>query len=250
MPQKTTTRIFSAKNAVMLTVLSVILENALDNIKEITEENDNWNVDLITALKARVDKDFKDILGIDPKKDQREATVTVKAIQAAALPILSTLSLRLTVAVKDDARRAELLNQLGFTAFAKKAQAKDQIALIELLAQFKTNLTAEVKTEITASKDIKATVIDSILGYANTFSNENITQETYKSNSKTITAEGVAALNATYTAVVTDFAKLVQDFYKKKKSVKRDLFSFSAIKKAVQNSGNNSTPPPPPTTPK
>jgi hypothetical protein len=250
MPQATLTRSYSAKDAVMLTALSVILKNAEDNLTELTAENDNWNATLVSTLKARVDKDFTDILGIDPKKDQRAATATVKAIQIAALPLLSTVSLRMGVAIKDAVRRTELLNQLGFTAFAKKAQAKDQIALIELLAQFKTNLTVEVKAEITASKDIKATVIDSIIGYANTFSNENITQETYKSNSKNITAEGVAALNATYTAVVTEFAKLVQDFYKKKKSAKKDLFSFSAIKKAVQNSGNGGTPPPQPTTPK
>jgi len=249
MPQATTTYSYSAKNAVMLTALSVILKNAEDNITELTAENENWNPTLVNTLKARVDKDFKDILGIDPKKDQRAATATVKAIQAAALPLLSTVSLRMGVAIKDATRRTELLNQLGFAALAKKAQAKDQIALIELLAKFKTNLTAEVKAEITASKDIKATVIDSIMGYANTFSNENITQETYKSNSKNITAEGVTALNATYTAVVTEFAKLVQDFYKKKKSAKKDLFSFSAIKKAVQNSGNGGTPPPPPSTP-
>ena len=89
-----------------------------------------------------------------------------------------------------------------------------------------------------------------MLGYADTFSKQNITQETFKSNSKNITAEGVAELNATYTAVVTDFAKLVQDFYNKKKSAKKDLFSFSAIKKAVQNSGNNGTAPLPPSTPK
>ncbi len=250
MPQETPKRIFSAKDAVMLTALSVILKNAEDNLTELTAENDNWNATLVSKLKARVAKDFEDILGIDPKKDQRAATATVKAIQAAALPLLSTVSLRLNVAIKDAARRAELLNQLGFTAFAKKAQAKDQIALIELLAKFKTNLTAEVKAEITASKDIKATVIDSIIGYANIFSNQNITQETYKSNSKNITAEGVAELNVVYTAVVTDFSKLVLDFYKKKKSAKKDLFSFSAIKKAVQNSGNGGTPPPPPTTPK
>lgn len=251
MPQATNPRIYSAKDAVMLTTLSVLLKNAEDNLTELTEENENWNATLVSTLKARVDKDFTDILGIDPKKDQREATATVKAIQAAALPLLSTLSLRLTVAVKDVVRRTELLTQLGFTAFGQKAQAKDQIALIELLAQFKTNLTATVKAEITASKDIKATVLDTLLGYADTFSNQNITQETYKSTSKNVTADGVAALNATYTAVVTEFTKLVQDYYKKKKSAKKDLFSFSAIKKAVQNSGNNGgTPPTPPTTPK
>lgn len=244
MPQATTTHSYSAKNAVMLTALSVILKNAEDNITELTAENDNWNPSLISTLKARVTKDFEEILGIDPKKDQRKATATVKAIQAAVLPLLSTVSLRLNVAIKDAAKRSELLTQLGFTAFAKKAQAKDQIALIELLAKFKTNLTAEVKTEITASKDIKATVIDSIIGYANTFSNENITQETYKSNSKNITADGVTELNAVYTAVVTDFSKLVLDFYKKKKSAKKDLFSYTAIVKTVSNTAKATTPPP------
>ncbi len=247
MPQAATTRNFSAKDAVMLTTVSVILENAADNITELTAENENWNSALITTLKARVAKDFTDILGIDPKKDLREATATVKAIQAEALPLLSTVSLRLNVAIKDAVKRAELLTQLGFTAFSKKAQAKDQIALIELLAMFKTNLTATVKAEITASKDIKTTVLDTIIGYATTLNNNNITQETYKASSKIVTADGIAELNAVYTAVITDFSKLVQDFYKKTKSAKKDLFSFSTIKKAIQNSGSNNTPQPPST---
>ena len=251
MPQETLKRSYSAKDAVMLTTLSVILQNAEDHLTELTAENENWNATLISTLKARVDKDFTNILGIDPKKDLREATAIVKAIQAEALPLLSTVHLRLNVAVKDTARRSELLTQLGFTAFGKKAQAKDQIALIELLAHFKTNLTAKVKAEITASKDIKAPILDTLLGFADTFNKENITQEIYKSSSKEITAEGVAALNATYKAVVTNFSKLVLDFFRKQKSAKKDLFSFSTIKKAVHSSGHNSnTPPQPPTTPK
>lgn len=244
MPQSISSRSYSAKDAVMLTALSVLLKNAEDNLTELTDENENWNATLVSTLKTRVDNTFTDILGIDPKKDQREATATVKAIQVAALPLLSTVSLRMGVAIKDHARRAELLNQLGFTAFAKKAQAKDQVALIELLAQFKTNLTAAVKAEITASKDIKATVLDTLLGYTNTFSQQNITQETYKSTSKNVTAEGVAELNALYKAVVTDFTKLVLDFYKKKKSAKKDLFSYAAIVKTVSTTAKNSTPPP------
>ncbi len=244
MSQATTTRNYSAKDAVMLTTLSVILKNAIDNIAELTAENDNWNASNVATLQAQVEKDFEDILGIDPKKDQRQATATVKAIQAEALPLLSTVSLRLGVAVKDATRRTELLTQLGFTAFAKKAQAKDQIALIELLAMFKTNLTAQVKTEITASKDIKATVLNTIIGYADTLNNQNITQETYKTSIKIVTADGVVELNAIYTAVVTDFSKLVFDFYKKKKSPKKDLFSYTAIAKTISNTAKANTTPP------
>jgi hypothetical protein len=183
-------------------------------------------------------------LGIDPKKDQREATAIVRAIQAEALPILSTVHLRLNMAVKDATRRSELLTQLGFAAFGKKAQAKDQIALIELLSQFKTNLTAKVIAEITASKDIKAEILDTLLGFADTFNKQNITQEIYKGTSKEITTEGVAALNATYKAVVTDFSKLVLDFYRKQKSAKKSLFSYAAIAKTVKHTVKTTTTPP------
>ena len=178
-------------------------------------------------------KDFTDILGIDPKKDQRQATATVKTIQAEALPLLSTVSLRLTVAIKDATRRNELLTQLGFTAFAKKAKLKDQIALIELLAKFKTNATAAVIAEITASKDIKAPVIATLIAFADTLHSHNINQETYKVSSKIITTDGVIELNAVYSAVVTNFSVLVQDFYKKQQSPKKEMFNFSTIKKAI-----------------
>lgn len=244
MPQEKLKRLYSAKDAVMLMVLSIILKNALANIAELTEENENWNATLIEALQARVDKDLEEILGIDPKKDQREATALVKKIQKEALPILSTVALRMGVAVKDAARRIELLKQLGFTEFAAKAQRMDQIALIELLAKFKTNATDTVKAEITASKDIKIAVVDKLIGFAKTLVDNNVNQETFKDTSKVITADGVTELNAIYTAVVKDFSKLVLDFYKKKKSNKANLFSFAAILKTVKGSGNDTPPPP------
>ena len=138
----------------------------------------------------------------------------------------------------------ELLTLLGFTAFAKKAQTRDQIALIELLTKFKKNMTADVKAEVTASKDIKATVVDTLVGFADTLQHKNITQETYKVKSKEVTAEGVIALNNTYSAVVSNFSKLVLDFYTKKKSPKKVLFSFTGIVKTVQASAKPTTEPP------
>jgi methyltransferase-like protein len=120
----------------------------------------------------------------------------------------------------------------------------DQIALIELLAKFKTNATETVKTELTASKDIKVAVLDTLIGFAKTLVDNNINQENFKDTSKVITAEGITELNAVYTAVVKDFSKLVLDFYKKKKSLKANLFSYAAILKTVKGNGN--TPPPPP----
>ncbi|MDI9364588.1 MAG: hypothetical protein QM541_06535 [Flavobacterium sp.] len=248
MSQEKLKRLYSAKDTVMLTVLSIILKNALANIAELTEENENWNVRAITALLTRIENALENILGIDPKKDQREATALVKQIQAEALPILSTLALRMGVAVKNTARKTELLKQLGFTEFAAKAQQMDQIALIEFLAKFKTNATNAVKAEITASKDIKIAAVDKLIDLSKTLVDNHVNQETYKDTSKVITADGVTELNAIYTAVVKDFSKLVLDFYKKKKSNKANLFSFAAILKTVNGSGNHT--PPPPTEPK
>jgi hypothetical protein len=41
MPKETLKRSYSAKDAVMLTTLSVILQNAEDHLKELTDENEN-----------------------------------------------------------------------------------------------------------------------------------------------------------------------------------------------------------------
>ncbi len=252
MLQPTQERLYSAKDAVMLTSVSVILNNAKDNAAELTEENENWNTTWFTAQLTRTTNAFKDILGIDPKKDQREATSLLKKIQAEALPLLSTFTLRLQVAIPYAARRKELLTLFGFTGFYAKAQKGDQLALIELLAKFKTNITAAITTEITATKHIKPTVITTLTGFADTLVQKNINQETFKQSSKVVTAAGVEELNAIYTDVVKDFSKLVFDFYKKKKSAKKGLFSFNEIKKAVQAATKGSdggTPPPtPPTT--
>jgi hypothetical protein len=51
--------------------------------------------------------------------------------------------------------------------------------LVNLLFQFKTNFSPTLNTEI-VTKGIAQATIDTIIGYANTLKEANISQETYK----------------------------------------------------------------------
>jgi len=80
-------------------------------------------------------------------------------------------------------RRTEILKQLGFTDYYKDARKKDQEALINLLYQFKANLTAELKTEI-ANKGTAPAALEEIVEFADTLKNANVTQEGNKGTKK------------------------------------------------------------------
>lgn len=250
MSKATIKRKYSAKDEVMLIVLAVILKNSTTNLAELTLKNPNWTAAFIAALQLRVDDAFKNILGLDPKGNQRDATDIVQAMQLKVLPLLSSFSLFLRPAFKDNnIRRNEILTKLGFSSFYAKAEKKNIPALIELLFQFSSSMTPALKTEIIASKDISAADIDAIIAFTQTLKNSNINQKTFQTTSKTITSANVEVLNQLYEDVVTYYSVLVSDYFKKKKSATVDSFRFGKIKKEVNNLTKKVDTPPLPTPP-
>lgn len=254
MSEKLPARIYNAKDEVMLLVCLVILQTALTDIAELTKRNPNWTAAYIADLQKQVNDAFNNVLGIDPHGPQRDATEFVHTIQDEVLPLLSTFTTFLApVFANNVARKDEVLKKLGFPSFYKKAQARNVPALVELLFQFQTNMTSELKAEITATKDISVAEIDAITKFADKLKQKNVDQKTFQSTAPTLTAAGIDTLNGVYTSVVIYFSKLVLDYFKKKKSVHADAYSFGKLKKIVDpgsnNKGGGSTPPTNPPTP-
>jgi hypothetical protein len=177
----------------------------------------------------------------------RESTQVVGGIQKNALRDLAEFKVQVMEDFKSNKkRRDEILTKLGFTAHLKDAQKNDQEALIELLLQFKKNMTAPLQTEIT-NAGMSASLITAIIGYANVLKNANITQETLKGSRKVISQAGVTEFNIIYNQVIS-VAKNSAKFFKGDKAM-MDKFSYAKTVKGLNKAAVKEVVTPPPATP-
>ena len=232
----TNSRKYKTRDVEMLTASATIIENAIANKTFLQSKRTTWADPFFEDLKTNIENTTNTYLGKDAAKDMRKATQTVMYIQAQALNDLAEFKIQIEQDFKSNpTQKKEILTQLGFTAYHKLAQKGDQEGLVNLLFQFKTNMTATLNTDIVAKGTAQAT-IDNIISYATTLKNANVTQETYKGTRQEITDEAIQAFNEIYYQVIS-IAKISSNFYKNDKT-KQQLFSFA---KVVSN--QNSQPP-------
>ena len=241
-------RLYNCSDVVMFTTISALLENAKAHKTFLIGKRAIWADPFFADTETRIDTLLQTYLGIDSAKDLRNATQALKVIQANALKVLGDVKVQIEEDfIKTKVRQKELLNTLGFATYYTEASSnKSQEALVNLLFQFKKNMTAAIKTEITA-KGTAAAQIDEVISYADALNNANVTQETFKSNRPTITEEAVKAFNDIYTDVKS-IAKIAARFFKDQAAIK-DTFSFTKIataqKAAIKT--KKATPKPPTT---
>ena len=235
----------------MLIAARTLCDNFENHKTEITAVRAIWADPFIGDFRTRINAAINTYLGSDPKKDLRLATQALKDIQSDAQRDLSLFKIQLEVDyADDDARLSWLLATLGFSAHYSDVQKKDQEALIELLAKFKTNMTAALKTELTG-KGIDGALIDDIKGYANPLRDADVTQEALKGTTKELTEEALTEFNSIYSQAMA-ISRISANLFKDKGVVRgkfvfgRLIFSLNkpkAIKKKnIQQGGN--TPPP------
>ncbi len=138
----TMNRNYNYKDVDMLLASKTITESFKSNLPELSTIRTNWTEEYATQLADKIDDAIENQLGVDKKKELRNASGNLQAIQLPAMRDLSFLKTQLEVDFADDkSALKELLNTLGFTKYLKQIQKKDQEALIALLYQFKQNLT-------------------------------------------------------------------------------------------------------------
>ena len=143
------TRNYNTKDVDMLITAATITETAIANKVFLQSKRATWAHPFFDDIKATIDIAIQTHLGIDSAKDLRQATIALKLIQKNAMSDLGECKVQITEDFKTNkTRRDEILNVLGFKTYHKDAQKGDQEALINLLFQFKTNLTAALKLEI------------------------------------------------------------------------------------------------------
>lgn len=224
-------RIYNTKDVDMLLSIDTIIDAAIANKAFLQSKRSNWADPFFDDIKQHINDVIQNYLGVDSAKQLREATMVVKTIQANALRELSEIKVQIEQDFKPTPdRKDEILNQLGFTSYYITAYSKDQEALINLLFQYKTNLTPTLKAEIVAKGTAQA-ALDAILVYADTLKDANVHQEGSKGTRKEITSEAILAFNEIY-STVSSIAIIAAKFYKAE-PVKKDQFTFSKVSKAL-----------------
>lgn len=224
-------RNYSIKDVDFLVTASTIIESAIANKKFLQTKRPAWADPYFDTVKARIEAATQAHLGVDSAKSLRQATQTVGSILQAALNSLAECKVQIEEDFKKaKERRSEILNQLGFKAYYSKVQRKDQEALINLLYQFKTNMTAALKAEVTAA-GTPAETIDQVVAYADGLKTANIGQETLKGLRRELTATAIKEFNGIYDEVIA-IGKIAAKFFKEQ-PLKKELFSFSKVARAL-----------------
>ena len=220
-------RNYSCKDVDMLLASKTIAESFRANISELSAISTIWTEEYALDLIARIDNAIATSLGTDARKDLRGATAALLAIQTPAKRDLAFVRLTISEEFKQNpARRDEILNTLCFTFFLHKGAKANQEELVQLLYTFKTNLTDPLRQEIIAT-GINPLLLDNILGYAETYRQANVMQESLKGSTKDITSDVIATFNAIYHEII-GICKTVAKYYTYE-PLKKERFNFAKV---------------------
>jgi len=220
-------RNYSYKDVDMLLTSKTIAGNFKSNIAELSAVRNDWTEEYATNLVSRIDQTIETHLGIDAKKELRDATSGLSAIQISAKRDLSFFKTQIDEDFKaEPATRNELLNTLGFSKHLRGVQKGNQESLVQLLYTFKKNMTDSIQNRVT-EKGLSDTLIGNIVGYAVVFMDANSGQESLKLSTKEITKEVVDVFNGIYDEII-GICKKVSSYYQYD-AVKKEQFTFSKV---------------------
>jgi hypothetical protein len=220
-------RNYTCKDVDMLMASNTIAESFKTNILELAATRTDWNEQYATNLISRIDDAMHTHLGIDVKKDLRSATSTLVSLQFPAKRDISYFKTQIDDDFKKDAsKRDEILKTLGFTKYLRGVQSGNQESLIQFLETFKTNITQALRNEITA-KGLSPALIDKITGYASTFTDANVAQESSKGTTKEISKDVADIFNAIYDEII-GISKKASKYYQYE-PLKKEQFTFAKV---------------------
>lgn len=225
-------RNYNYKDVDMLMASKTIAESFKTNIPELSTTRTVWTEEYAADLVTRIDNAIETYLGVDSKKDLRNATAALVSIQTPARRDLSYFKTQIDEDFKkESSQKKEILKTLGFTQYLRSVQKGNQESLIQLLYQFKTNMNDSLRQDITA-KGMSPALIDNIIGYADVFIAANVTQETFKGSTKEITQEVIDVFNKIYNEII-GICKIAAVYYQYE-PLKKEQFTFT---KAIANLG-------------
>jgi hypothetical protein len=223
---------FSYKNVEMLMASKAIAESFKANLSELSATRTDWTEQYAADLLLRIDNAIENYLGIDSKKDQRNATSVVVSIQVPARRDVAYFKTQIEDDFKKEPdKRDEILKTLGYAKHLREVQKGNQEALVQLLYTFKTNMTDDLRSEIIA-RGLNKSLIDNLTGYADTFKQANVRHENFKMLTKEITKEAADAFNDIYDEII-GICKKASSYFQFE-TLKKEQFTFTRV---IETSG-------------
>jgi len=218
-------RAYKSKDVEMLLAAKTIAQSLKENLTDLSVVRSNWTKDYAAALATKIDNAIDHYLGIDKKKELRDATSKLAAIQTPALRDLSFMKTQLKVDFGKQEK--EIAKKLGYDkTLRRKVQNGSQEALIQLLYAFKKGMTDDLKKQI-VKKGTNPALINRIIGYADQLKEANVTQESLKETTKIISAEAIKAFNDIYEEMI-GICKIASNFYRYD-ALKKEQFTFRKV---------------------
>ncbi len=227
-------RLFAGKDVDMLTTLSTILTNAEDNQPALQKKRTNITPQYLKELEDKLDGVVKKYFGVDSAKQLRQQSQVVYNLEDAAYKAASEINDQVKASYSSDkVQQKEILRELGYADYFKAARKGDTEALINLLYQYQQNMTPELQAQLAAT-GIPEADLTLVTSYAQTLRDANVSQESYKSSKKVLTADAVTAFNDIYSDVVNKISKLARVFFPGNKQ-QQGLLSYTGLLKALNN---------------
>ncbi len=217
-------RTYKVKDVEMLLASKTIAGTLNENLGDLSIARSNWNETYVSELSSKIDNAIDNYLGLDKKKELRDATAQLSSLQAPALRDLSFLKTQLEVDFGKEAKEIE--KKLGYNKNLRDVQKGDQEALIQLLYTFKKGMNDNLKNQI-VEKGTNVALIDRIIGYADQLKEANVTQESLKETTKEVSDEAVTVFNEIYNEII-GICKIASNFYQYD-TLKKEQFTFSKV---------------------
>ena len=218
---------YSYKDVDMLLASKTIVESFKSNLAELSLARSSWNEEYVNNLSTKIDYAIEKHLGLDKKKELRNATVNLSSIQTPAIRDLAFLKKQLQIDFAGEkVKYREMLKDLGFEKNLRKVQNCDQKALIELLSTFSENMTVPLKKEI-IEKGTNPELIDRIMNYADQIKQSSVSPETQREITKVISEKAKDTFNEIYNETAS-ICKIASAFYQYD-TLKKELFTFGKV---------------------
>lgn len=217
-------RTYKCKDVEMLMASKTILKSFGTNLSDLSMVRSNWTPEYASTLDTEVDAAIDNYLGLDKKKDQRNATASLIAIQEPALRNLGFIKTQIEVDFPKQSK--EIIKSLGYNKYLLDARKGNQEALTQLLYAFAKGMDGALTAKIVA-KGTNPALIEAIIGYGSQLSNANVVQESLKETSKLVSEEAVVVFNKIYSDII-GICKIASSYYAYNALLK-EQFTFSRV---------------------
>lgn len=217
-------RNYKFKDIEMLVGSSVMYTNLKNNVGLVQAVNPNWTEEFCDTKLGEVQQAMVSVAGFNRNILLRHSTLELESIFNPLRKNISLLKVMVETYFPDT--KHIVLNDMGYNAFFKKMQRKDQEVTIQFTYQLSDYLT-ETKIAEMSALGISATLLNEIKAAGPALSEKDIIQEHIKADRIEETQETIKKLNDIYEEVI-GICKILLRYFDHDDRI-REQFTFSHI---------------------